>query len=243
MPADHRARPTISSTQLMSSALAAVTAAIVGSRLGIAGTLVGAAAGSVIGTIGTAMYGHWLDRTASHVRTVVVRVPASVRSTPADPTAVLDTVDDTVDDTVAEPAETTGLAPASTLRQPTWRTVGLAVVATFAVAIGSITAFEAIAGQPVSTLTGGDAGSGTTLGRAVDPDAGATVIQPDPDPDPAPTPATPVPTETATTPDPPPSATPTATPTPTPTPTDSPTVTPTTPGPTTPSAAPTTPRG
>ena len=99
--------------------------------------------------------------------------------------------------------------------------VGLAAAATFAVAIASITAFEAITGEPVSTLTGGDAGGGTTLGRAVDSGAGTTII----DPDPAPTTSTPTTPPTTE----PPSPTPTETPTPTDT-----TTTPTTPPPTSP---------
>lgn len=225
MPADHQSRPTLSTTQLMSSALAAVTAAVVGSRLGIAGTLAGAAAGSVIGTIGTTMYAHWLDRTASKVRTVV-RLPTSSRPAGSS-TVVLDSVDTTAP-AVPDSAES---LPAAARRQPVWRTVGLAAAATFAVAIASITAFEAITGEPVSTLTGGDAGNGTTLGRAVDSGPGTTVVEPGP----VPTTSSPTPPPTTE----PPTSTPTETPTSTPTET---TTSPTTPPPTSPPpTSPTTP--
>lgn len=229
MPAARHSRPSVSSIQLMSNALAAVTAAVVGSRLGIAGTLVGAAAGSVIATTGTAMYGHWLDRTASRVRTVV-RLPAARTSSsraPVPPTADsadAATVPTDGDESPSEPAA----AVPRPRRQPTWRTVGLAAAATFVVAIGSITAFEAIVGEPVSTLTGADAGGGTTLGRAVDPGPAAP-----PADAPAPVPTStgaPVPT---TAPTPAPTSSPTPTPTSTPAPTQPPTTPPTTPGQTT----------
>jgi len=208
----------------MSNALAAVTAAVVGSRLGIGGTLAGAAAGSVIATTGTAMYGHWLDRTASRVRTAV-RLPAARTSsshTPDSAGATVVLAD--VDDSPSEPAP----AVPRPRRQPTWRTVGLAAAATFVVAIGSITAFEAIVGEPVSTLTGAVAGGGTTLGRAVDPGPAAP-----PADAPAPVPTStgaPVPT---TAPTPAPTSSPTPTPTSTPAPTQPPTTPPTTPGQTT----------
>jgi hypothetical protein len=230
MTADHQSRPMISTTQLMSSALAAVTAAVVGSRLGIAGTLIGAAAGSVIGTAGTAMYAHWLDRTATRVRTVV-RLPVTRRDGSSETTAILAATDDVtqiqpnVDDPTARPISTP-IAPAIA-RQPTWRTVALAAVATFAVSIGSITAFEAIAGEPVSSLTGGDSGTGTTLGRAVEADPLPVV-----NPDPTTSPTTP-PTTDPTTP-------PTTDPT-TPPPTTDPTTPPPTTDPTTPPTEPTTP--
>ncbi|MEJ7726611.1 MAG: hypothetical protein WKH47_06305 [Actinomycetes bacterium] len=231
MPAARHSRPSVSSIQLMSNALAAVTAAVVGSRLGIAGTLVGAAAGSVIATTGTAMYGHWLDRTASRVRTVVrlpaARTSSSRTSDSADATVVLADVDDS-------PSEPAAAVPRPR-RQPTWRTVGLAAAATFVVAIGSITAFEAIVGEPVSTLTGADAGGGTTLGRAVDPGPAAP-----PADAPAPVPTStgaPVPTTAPT-----PASSPTPTPTSTPAPTQPSTTPPITPGQTTaPPTGPTTP--
>ena len=229
MPAARHSRPSVSSIQLMSNALAAVTAAVVGSRLGIAGTLVGAAAGSVIATTGTAMYGHWLDRTASRVRTVV-RLPAA--RTPASRAPGPFTTDSADAATVPTDVDESPPGPPSaiprTRRQPTWRTVGLAAAATFAVAIGSITAFEALVGEPVSTLTGADAGGGTTLGRAVDAGPAAP-----PDDELAPVPTSTGVAVTTTAPTTGPTSSPTPTPTSTPTPTQAPTPPPTTPVPTT----------
>ena len=234
MPAEHPSRPTLSTTQLMSSALAAVTAAVVGSRLGIAGTLAGAAAGSVIGTIGTTMYAHWLDRTASKVRTVV-RLPTSSHAPRRAPRHCRSSTPSTP----ARRHRRIGRAgrrkhARDRQRQPVWRTVGLAAAATFAVAIASITAFEAITGEPVSTLTGGDAGNGTTLGRAVDSGPGTTVIEPDP----APTTPPSTPHDSDRRARRPPTSTPTETPTPTETTTSPTTPPPTSPPPTSPTSPP-----
>ncbi len=50
-------------TALAAGALAAVTSAVIGSHLGTAGTLTGAALGSVIGAFSTALYTFGLQRT------------------------------------------------------------------------------------------------------------------------------------------------------------------------------------
>ena len=54
---------TLSVTALAAGALAAVTSAVIGSHLGTAGTLTGAALGSVIGAFSTALYTFGLQRT------------------------------------------------------------------------------------------------------------------------------------------------------------------------------------
>src|SRR3954453_3085270 len=50
----------LSLTQICGGALAAVTAAVAASFLGVAGTLIGAGVGSVISTIAAALYSHSL---------------------------------------------------------------------------------------------------------------------------------------------------------------------------------------
>jgi hypothetical protein len=64
----------LSVPQIGGSALAAVTAAVAASYLGVAGTVIGAAVMSVGTTIGTAVYTHYLKRTGDKVkqRTVIV---------------------------------------------------------------------------------------------------------------------------------------------------------------------------
>lgn len=85
-------RPRVDVLQMAAGALAATTAAVIGSRLGVNGTIIGAAVGSIVGTVGSATYAHYLSRTATRVRTVVVRTPGTRPSRPTDVTTALDVV-------------------------------------------------------------------------------------------------------------------------------------------------------
>ncbi|TAM84348.1 MAG: hypothetical protein EPN43_12635 [Jatrophihabitans sp.] len=61
----------LSSTQLVASALAAVTATVAASYLGVSGTVIGAAVASVLSVLGNAVYSHSLRQTGSRVRAAV----------------------------------------------------------------------------------------------------------------------------------------------------------------------------
>jgi hypothetical protein len=61
----------ISLIQVVATALAAITATVVASFLGVAGTVAGAAVASTMSVVGTAVYSHSLRRTRERVRTVV----------------------------------------------------------------------------------------------------------------------------------------------------------------------------
>ncbi|GAB2929532.1 hypothetical protein ACFMQL_03390 [Nonomuraea fastidiosa] len=58
----------LSLPQILGSALAAVTAAVAASYLGVAGTVIGAAVVSVSSTVATAIYTHYLKRTGERVK-------------------------------------------------------------------------------------------------------------------------------------------------------------------------------
>jgi hypothetical protein len=71
-------RPNISAAQVAGSALAAVSAAVVASFLGVGGTIIGAALGSIVASIGGAVYSHSFQRAGyklgeTRVLTVVTR--------------------------------------------------------------------------------------------------------------------------------------------------------------------------
>ncbi|WP_309111735.1 hypothetical protein [Saccharothrix sp.] len=53
----------IKPAQVVAGALGAVTAAVLGARLDLAGTVVGAAVASVVSTVGAALYQHSIERT------------------------------------------------------------------------------------------------------------------------------------------------------------------------------------
>jgi hypothetical protein len=191
--------------QIVGGALAAATAAAIGSQLGVAGTILGAAVASIVGGIAGTLYSAGIDRTHRKVSEAITRGSDQVRSHPdydpdgASPalpglgdTQRLDAADGTEVD--PEPVE-----PDDGRRRKLWKVMGLSVAAMFVLALVAITIIE------------------LGLGRALDGKQGTTVSQVvRADPTPTPTP----------------SRTPSASVTPTVTPTASATVQPTTPAPT-----------
>jgi hypothetical protein len=174
--------------KVIAGTLAAVSAAVVGSFLGVAGTLIGAAVASMIGSIGTEIYERSLHRGAKKLQTLAptfIKAPAAV-GTPAVAAAG---EDDRPSHTVPEPARA---------RQIRWGRVAVIAGAVFALAMGSITAAELITGESVQSAVGGASNSGTTVGDILNGDAKSK-----PTPTPAPSTSTtpaPTPSDEATTP-------------------------------------------
>ena len=209
--AEERQRFRISGISVVAGAAAAATAALATSALGVAGTVLGAAAVSAMMTVAAAIYDHSL-------RQAKVRLADRLEATARLPLARPDGTGDPRETPTADLAASTaaGAEPSAT-RLPLdaldledergyhWRRIAAVSVLVFALAMGAITAFELVTGRPLSSLiTGSDTG-GTTVGTIVRrPHRSST-------PTPAPTPTTPAPS---------PSPSPTGTsPTPTPTPT------------------------
>ena len=140
-PARHRLQ--LSATQLAASALAAVTATVAASYLGVSGTVIGAAVASVVTVIGNAVYSHSLRRTGARVRTAV---PATARWA-----ALAPGVPD------PEPAR----APIQ--RATSLRVLAAACAAVFVVVLILVTAVEVVAGAPLSDVLRGRYGAGTTV--------------------------------------------------------------------------------
>ena len=164
-------------------AFAAVSSAILLSTLGAAGTIIGAALGSVIVTVGGAFYSQGLARShqrLAQVQTAALRrvgvAQAEVRRAArrqGDSEAVdahlahaeerLDEVKDDLDTVADEP---TGPGWRERLVLLPWKRISLIAAGLFAAAVLAITAFELVAGQSVSSITGGtEGGGGTTIGR------------------------------------------------------------------------------
>jgi len=142
MQSGNSPRLRLSLIQLIASGLAAVTAAIAGSFLGVNGTVIGAAVASVLSVVGTAVYAHSLERTGARVRTAL---PSTARW-------------------LAEPAVTAQpAAVARSLRTRPVARAGIAAAVVFAAALAVLTGIELVAGRPVSDLVTGRAASGTTV--------------------------------------------------------------------------------
>lgn len=121
--------------QIVGSALAAVTVAVAASYLGVAGTVIGAALMSVGSTVGTAVYTHYLKRTGAKVKQHTVNAwhghPAG-KEPPAEQSAPV---------APPEPAQH---------GKPSWIKVTVAAALVFAVSMGGILAYQAVAGQTVA---------------------------------------------------------------------------------------------
>lgn len=220
----------LSPAQVAGSALAAVTAAVLASFAGTAGTIIGAAVGSIVATVGAAAYTWWLRRTSEAVRRTAIQVRQTSGLTGALPRKVTDGPlrpgrrSRRSEDAAAEPEDGTGSADESAgPRNLSWRKLALATLAVLVTVLGGITAVEAVTGRPLSALLGTNDSSGTTLGHVSGGDDDKQVPTEDestqtPSPSPSPTTSTPVP-ENADTPAPDADPADPADPTPTPAPT------------------------
>ncbi|MET0838552.1 MAG: hypothetical protein ABWY19_07220 [Marmoricola sp.] len=159
-PREHRLE--LSPIQVTGSALAAMSGAFFASWAGVAGTIVGAALASVVVTVGAATYTWSLQRT----RDAVQRTAAQVRQAATVPGRTAGEKPAAPELVAEEPADRRWNLP--------WGKLALTSVAVMALGLGGITAIEAVAGKPVSALTGSSSSTGTTLGSVVGSGSGTT---------------------------------------------------------------------
>ncbi|GAA2604142.1 superantigen-like protein SSL4 [Paractinoplanes durhamensis] len=124
--------------------LAAVSAAVVGSFTGVAGTLVGAAVASLIGSVGTEIYHRSLNRGRKKIEGTFL-APAAVGTPP-----------------VEAAAEDKPSAP-PTPRNIRWGRVAMVAGSLFVLAIGTLTAAELVSGKSIADATRGGSGDSTTV--------------------------------------------------------------------------------
>jgi hypothetical protein len=236
-------KPRIEWLKVAAGALAAVSSAVLLSTLGAAGTIIGAALGSVIASVGSNLYARGLERSRAQLaeaqelarrRLGVAQAEVRRAQRRADDTAVFEAHLDHAEEQLREVRSE--LAGPPSTPTPSWRTRLAALrwkrVAVFAggfflVAIAAITGFELIADRPVSDLTGGTHGDkGTSFSNIGGGGGHKSKPRQTPTPTPSPTSSvtpTPTPSETPTelpseAPSEPITPTPTATPTDVPTP-------------------------
>jgi hypothetical protein len=178
---DAERRLELSPAQIAGSALAAMSGAAVISWAGTAGTLIGAAAGSVIATVGAATY-TWslrrtrdaVKRTAAQVRTtalVTSALPRRVSAGPMRATEIEQGDHDDLDD--RDDAQDLAVARRGPLAYP-WAKVTVASIAVMLLGLAGVTAVEAVTGKPLASLLGSDNSTGTTVGHVVGADNGTT---------------------------------------------------------------------
>jgi hypothetical protein len=162
--------------------LAAVSAAVIGSFLGVAGTLVGAAVASLIGSVGTEIYHRSIDRGRKKIQGTFL-APAAVGTPP-----------------VEAAAEEKPSAPPTPTRIR-WARVGMVAGALFVLAMGTLTAAELVSGKSIADATGGNTSRSTTVSSLLSGKSGKSDNPPATTESPAPTsPTSPTsPTDQATT--------------------------------------------
>jgi hypothetical protein len=172
MTEDNRERIGLSTAQVAGSALAAVSAAFLASFAGTTGTVIGAAIGSVVATVGAATYTWSLRRTSAVVR----RTAAQVRQTtlingPLPRTVVqgpLRSEDEREGPEEPPSAAMEEAADDESRRRLPWVKVLVASLAVTLAVLGGITVVEAITGKPIASWLGGSSQtSGTTVGDLV----------------------------------------------------------------------------
>jgi hypothetical protein len=124
-------------SKLLAGGLAAISGAVVASRIGVEGTLTGAALTSIFVAVATALYSHSLTLAHGRMRRVLVRRASGDADT--------------------------GQPSARPIR---WQRVAVAAAVVFVIAVGAITAVEAVAGQPLASLFGNRPrpGASTSIG-------------------------------------------------------------------------------
>jgi hypothetical protein len=164
-------KSSFSVAQVIGGALAAMTAAALGSRLSLAGTVIGAAFASVIAAVAGAIYTASLRRTSKHVGAVLTRVRPTPGAPPASSDAATTTTGTTVDEGAATwvlPAQPDpaagGASPAPTPGLTiSWKKVVVGAALMFVIAALVLTGIELVTGRALS------GGTGTTVGQVAEP--------------------------------------------------------------------------
>ncbi|MFD3698119.1 hypothetical protein ACFWUZ_18550 [Streptomyces sp. NPDC058646] len=143
----------LSAAQVAGSSLATVVAALLASEMGVYGTILGAGVVSVVATAGGPVIQHFFRRTGDQLRGTA-RPKARQVPSPA----------------AAAPAEEFGEGTVHGTRVRGWKRTALAAGTAFAIALGALGTYEAVAGTSVSS-GGGTIFSGGTRTVHEDPPA------------------------------------------------------------------------
>lgn len=173
---DQQRRIDVNWVQVLAGALAATSSAVFLSTVGVAGTIIGAAVGSVAATVGGAVYSYYLAASRERLLAArslalarVARAQAKSREAPGSPAdmARVDQETDRASEVLRE-AEADLQEPVSwrrVLGGLPWKRIAWASLGIFVLVMAAILVFELMAGRAVSTYTGGsrDDGPRTTI--------------------------------------------------------------------------------
>jgi hypothetical protein len=174
----------VSGAQVAGGVLASVSAAVVTSFFGVAGTVVGAGVVSIMITVGSAVYGYGIRRTQAKLRATHLTRPTTGRSAvrPSRPAGALGSRPADRPPGVERSSPSPGPAALTWrtwLARRKWRLAGAAALV-FVLSLTTISVVEVVGGRPIAGPTEG--GHRTTIGALLSGSTG--------DPAPAPTPTT-----------------------------------------------------
>ncbi|WP_459983827.1 hypothetical protein [Nocardioides sp. AN3] len=158
----------------VAGALAAVSTTVLLSTLGAAGTLVGAALGSLAATIATAAYSQGLDRSRARVRQLssIAGRPVVVQSrrvgSPGPEAVPVDSEVSSEDGWLER------------LRQLPWSRLLPATLVMFLIVLAAVTAFELASGRTLAAAVRGGHGGGTTISHVTTSGGGTKHQKPSP---------------------------------------------------------------
>lgn len=138
----------LSLVQVVASTAAAVSAAVLCSFFGVAGTIAGTAVASIVATTGTALYRYSAEVTRARLRRL--HLPDAERPR------------------VSEVWATMRRVSGEAFARLPWRVVALGTAAVLALSFAALTGVEALTGKPVSATVRGQDAKGTTLGGSHD---------------------------------------------------------------------------
>lgn len=166
-----RRRIEVNWVQTLAGGLAATSSAVLLSTVGVAGTLIGAALGSVVLTLGSAVYSHYLALSRERVAAAralalagakkvraktwtgsTIAVRAESRQSGKDEGSQEPT-SESIEDDVDPDRVSVGWREA--LRGLDWKRISVVAAGIFAVVMGLILTFELLAGRSLSSYTGG----------------------------------------------------------------------------------------
>lgn len=147
------------------SALGAVTSAVVLSTLGVGGTLIGAALGSLLITVGGSAYSQSLQRTREHVGSKVLNTRNGTGQRSSGPATSASPTTPPGGATAIPPNPKSKASPQKVFRNLPWKRILGTAAALFAIVMAVILAFELATGRAVSSFTGGSSsnGGGTSI--------------------------------------------------------------------------------
>jgi len=156
--------------QLLAGALAATSSAVLLSTVGVAGTIIGAAAGSIVATIGGAVYAYYLAASRERVFAARELLASGSAAERARVKRELNQAEEALPEGDGQAGRPTTWR--KILARVGWKHIALASIGMFVVVMTVILVFELMAGRPVSSYTGGTDNEGprTTipLGRGKD---------------------------------------------------------------------------